>query len=424
MTDYDATVQIVRRLTEAGHKAYLAGGCVRDRLLGVEPKDYDVATDAEPDVVRRCFRSSRFVGESFGVVLVPIRHNRQQHLIEVATFRTEWGYTDGRRPTHVTFSDAEHDATRRDFTINGLFEDPLAASDDERIIDYVEGLPDLERGVIRAIGDADTRFGEDYLRLLRAVRFAARFGFEIESATARAIERYAKRLGKISRPRIGQEVMAMLTPGPDAHPLQAAGLIQDSHLDGPVLTESHATPPLATLGALSNDAAYPTALAAWLTVRLYSSAGSGADVLDAAAAEDAAGRWRRALCLSNGHHDQLRQVLRAAVNARSWPTLPLARRKRLLAHPIWPQAAALLQASAAAGRDVEVTEQVLNESRSLLEQDVAPEPLVNGDDLIEIGLRPGPRLGRLLDAVYDAQLEGCVRDRAEALDWVRRETLS
>lgn len=414
MTEYDAAVRIVRRLTEAGHKAYLAGGCVRDRLLGREPKDFDVATDAMPEVVRRCFSASRFVGESFGVVLVPVRDDHHRHLIEVATFRVESGSSDGRHPDHVAYSDAEHDAARRDFTINGLFEDPLEAGGRERIIDHVGGLADLEQGVIRAIGNADTRFNEDYLRLLRAVRFAARFKFAIEPSTARAIERYADRLGQISRPRIGQEVMAMLTPGPDANPNGAAQLIQDSHLDGPVLTESHATATLATLRTLSADATYPTVLAAWLIDR---HSGGNSQAIDATTQ-----RWREALCLSNEHHDQLKEVLRAAEVARSWPAITMAQRKRLLARPIWPQAAALIRASAAVGRDAAIIEQVVREARVLIEQGVATEPLINGDDLIAMGFRPGPKLGELLDAVYDEQLEGRVRHRAEAMDWVRQST--
>ena len=420
MNDYDGAVQIVRRLTDAGHTAYLAGGCVRDRLLRLPPKDFDVATDAKPDVVRAMFRGSRFVGEAFGVVLVPARQDRQRRLIEVATFRTEHGYADGRRPQHVTFSDAEHDAARRDFTINGLFEDPLGEGDHGRIIDYVGGVADLDRGVIRAIGDADQRFSEDYLRLLRAVRFAARFDFAIEAATSQAIERYADRLGQISRPRIGQEVMAMLTPGPDARPAPAAALIQQMHLDGPVLTESHALPPLPSIAALPADATYPTVLAAWLSDR-HVDAGGGA-VLDLRRAKDATRCWRNALCLSNEQHEHLWHALRLVAEAREWPTMRIARRKRLLAHPIWPQAATLLTAEAAAGRDAVVSKQVLGESPHLFEQGVAPEPLINGEDLIAMGLRPGPKFGRLLDGVYDAQLEGRVRHRAEALNWVRRET--
>ena len=169
-TPLEAATHIARTLQEAGHVAYFAGGCVRDMLLGLTPKDYDVATDAPPDRVAAIFPRTQFVGEAFGVTLV--RHHGQA--IEVATFRKEWGYTDGRRPTQIQFTSAQEHALRRDFTINGLFHNPFAHSPDQSIIDYVGGVADLNAGVLRAIGNADDRFAEDYLRMLRAVRFAAR----------------------------------------------------------------------------------------------------------------------------------------------------------------------------------------------------------------------------------------------------------
>ena len=167
-----AAVEVVRVLTQTGYVAYFAGGCVRDRLLGLEPADYDVATDARPEAVGRLFRRSQHVGESFGVMLVSI----MGHSLQVATFRTEGVYSDGRHPDTVAFSDAIHDAQRRDFTVNGLFEDPLRG----QIIDFVGGQADLKAGLVRAIGDPGARLREDRLRMLRAVRFAARFEFKIE----------------------------------------------------------------------------------------------------------------------------------------------------------------------------------------------------------------------------------------------------
>src|SRR3954449_7011506 len=178
-SDREDAIAIVRRLREAGHVAYFAGGCVRDELLGIEPTDYDVATDAPPTRVRELFSNTQAVGAAFGVILV--RHRKS--VIEVATFRTDLAYRDGRRPEGVQFTTAEEDAKRRDFTINGLFLDPI----ENRVIDHVGGQEDLKKEIIRAIGDPNHRFEEDHLRLLRAIRFAARFQFEIEQETSAAL---------------------------------------------------------------------------------------------------------------------------------------------------------------------------------------------------------------------------------------------
>ncbi|HEV8291478.1 MAG TPA: CCA tRNA nucleotidyltransferase, partial [Tepidisphaeraceae bacterium] len=196
---------VLRRLRANGHEAYFAGGCVRDLLLGLEPKDWDVATDAPPNRVRELFTKTEAVGAAFGVILV--RHGRS--VVEVATFRSEGSYLDGRRPSEVRFTTAQEDAQRRDFTINGLFLDPL---DGDRVIDYVGGQEDLAARRLRAIGDPSARFAEDHLRLLRAVRFAARFGLEIAPATAMAIEQRAGLLKGISPERIAIELREMLCP--------------------------------------------------------------------------------------------------------------------------------------------------------------------------------------------------------------------
>ena len=198
----DAAMAVVRRLRDHGHTAYLAGGCVRDMLLGREASDYDVATDATPDKICSLFSRTRKVGVQFGVVLV----RQGRHWIETATFRTDVNYEDGRRPERVEFTTAEEDARRRDFTVNGLFYDPL----EDRVIDYVAGRRDLEDGVIRAIGEPAARFAEDHLRLLRAVRFATRLGFQIEPETARAIRSHAAKIERISPERIREELEKML----------------------------------------------------------------------------------------------------------------------------------------------------------------------------------------------------------------------
>ncbi len=439
----DAAVQIVRVLRDAGHVAYLAGGCVRDTLLGLQPKDYDVATSARPEQVRRLFRQSRYVGEAFGVVLVRIAG----HAIEVATFRTEWGYQDGRRPSHVEFSDAQHDALRRDFTVNGLFEDPLAPAPEQRIIDFVGGRADLQARLIRAIGNPQERFGEDYLRMLRAARFAARLGFAIEPQTAAAIRALACNLGKISRERIGQEVMWTLT-GP--RPALGARLIQELLLDAPVFNEDHLEVPLLTLDRLSQAdspaqpaseaVTFSTFLAAWLLDRHFFPRDlPDRPMADPAAAADPqqrcaqaaarfitddlppiVARWRSALVLSNDHESALEKTLSIWGANLGWAGLTLAKRKRLLAHSLWHQAELLLQAAAHHPAITALIPALHAEAQALAAEGVNPAPYLSGDDLIALGLIPGPSFRRLLDEVYDAQLEGRITSRDQALEWVRR----
>jgi hypothetical protein len=386
-----AAVEVVRTLAEAGHEAYFAGGCVRDQIMGDEPTDYDVATSARPEEVAGIFRKAQRVGESFGVMLV--RHHG--HSIQVATFRTEGVYSDGRHPDSVSFSDAEHDAQRRDFTINGLFEDPL---DNNRIIDHVGGRADLKARVIRAIGEPQARLREDALRMLRAVRFAARFEFEIEADTAEAIRACAGDLRGVSRERIGQEVKWMLS-----HPNRglAAWQLQYLGLDGAVLQEPGVTVAPRRLGRLPADATYPAALAAWLLDR---------DVETPDLVDHARG-WAEAMLLSNADRDALYRVLEIhRTLTGSWPQLGVAGQKRLATRPEFDQALMILQTSDAQAF-VDVRRHVL----ALAETDLAPPPLIDGEDLIELGLTPGPIFKRVLDAVYDAQLEGGLGDKAEAL---------
>jgi len=469
-----AAVGIVRRLRGAGHVAYLAGGCVRDALLGLEPKDFDVATDARPQAVRGLFRRSRYVGEAFGVVLVYEGGGKSRKAgnwesgksggsdppggtlpggpaaasqpaafsgVEVATFRTEWGYEDGRRPGGVEFTDAEHDARRRDFTVNGLFADPLDENLDpvpagrDRVIDFVGGVKDLEARVLRAIGNPGERFGEDYLRMLRAARFAARLGFDIDPGTAEAIRASAANLKKISRERIGQEVMLMLT-GND--PLRAAALMQELKIDGAALGEGHVDAQLRALGGLvgafENEAKQPhgrmqsihpralggvpygLALSGWMLDR----AGASGSVGDAAGfvEHEAKARlrgWRKALCLSNGDRDAMRHILGLLPRMWGWADLGVAKRKRLLAEPGWALAWALVRVLGPG----DFVERVSADASPLLAEGAAPQRLVTGDDLICMGVPAGPRIGELLEWVYDEQLEGRVRDKGEGLERVR-----
>jgi len=405
-----SAIEIIARLAEAGHTAYLAGGCVRDAVLGLEAKDYDIATDAHPDRVAELFRKTQHVGEAFGVVLVIRKGTRT----EVATFRREWGYADGRRPDRVEFTDAESDARRRDFTVNGLFADPLETGRDVTdrdaehrrvapigtVIDFVGGLADLEAGVIRAIGDPDQRFGEDYLRMLRAVRFAARFDFEVEPATLAAMKAHAPKLDRIARERVGGEVEAMLT-GP--HPANAAALLHDTGLDAAVFGVPCEQQSTAHLAALDDAADYPTRLRAWMGWRRPQ--------ID----EDAV---RDRLCLSNEVMAAFRTHGRLGAQALRWSNLTVAEKKRTIADPLWPQALLLWRASDA---DPDAVAEIEADADALAADGVgiSPEPLITGNNLIAMGLQPGPDFKRLLNAVYDAQLEGKVKSTKSATAWVR-----
>jgi poly(A) polymerase len=411
-----AAETIVRMLHERGHVAYFAGGCVRDQIMGLEPTDYDVATDAPPEQVRRLFRRARLVGQAFGVVRACV----DGVWIEVATFRTEWGYADHRRPDHVAYSDAQHDARRRDFTINGLFFDPLTG----RVIDFVGGQDDILGRVVRAIGEPAHRFGEDYLRMLRAVRFAARLGFSIEPATARAIRQFAPHLTQISRERIGMEVQMMLE-----HPTraEALSLMQQLELDAPVLDEPHSMRPPAASRALPRDD-YSAALATWAIDRHIELEGPAPrsrliDALTGIKSVALCRRWRAALMLSNEHRDAMRELLANLPHVLRWPELSTAQRKRLMARADWPALRAMLDAIVPLLDPQSLDRQALDrEAAALQAQGVAPRPLVTGDDLIAAGLEPGPLFQTVLQKVYDAQLEGAVRTSDEAMKLARSLT--
>jgi poly(A) polymerase len=379
---------VAQRLASADFTAYFAGGCVRDELMGHLPADYDVATNATPDEIRAVFPGARGVGEHFGVMLV----RQGGRTIEVATFRGEGAYADGRRPGHVVFSDERTDALRRDFTINGLFMKPTTGE----VIDHVGGRADLASRTLRAIGDADARLEEDRLRLLRAVRFAARFGFEMEPATREAVRRHAPELRGVSRERVGHEVRRML-----AHPSRAVAiaLIETLGLAPATLLEEGACE-IARVRSLPGDASVHAALAAWMLDRASSLRWP-----------ERLARWTGALILSNAEVDAVAAALRArdALHER-WEGLGVAGRKRLAAGPGFVDALALLEAEGDA-RARTIRAAVADLARTGL----APTPLLDGHALQGLGMKPGPDFRRILDAVYDAQLEGRVGDQQEAL---------
>jgi tRNA nucleotidyltransferase/poly(A) polymerase len=418
-------LSVVHRLREAGHEALWAGGCVRDQLLGEQPLDYDVATSATPDDVRRLFgrRQTVSVGAAFGVILVV--GPRQAGQVEVATFRRDAPYSDGRHPDSVTFSSAEEDAKRRDFTINGLFYDPVA----EEVIDYVGGRADLQRGLVRAIGDPYERIREDKLRMLRAVRFAAKFNFDLDAHTLQAVADNAAEITLVSVERIADEMRKTLVL---PHRVRAVRLLLITGLLsrvlpeivslGPVtsvlennrITESADLSPawqrvLAVLEELA-EPVFPQVLAAML--REVDTVPNGARPL----VHTVCRRWRLTV-------DEIKQTTFLVENE--------SRVRRATEEP-WPQLQRLLvtdgidlllDLAEAIGRVVDGNTRGITYCREKLQlpaEELNPPALITGDDLIALGLPPGKAFKLLLDAVRDAQLLGELRDKPQALDMAKR----
>ncbi len=395
-----AATEIIGLLRGAGHTALLAGGCVRDRLLGLAPKDYDVATDATPGRILELFPRARRVGMAFGVILVR-RHGSD---VEVATFRADGPYSDGRHPDEIRFGSAVEDARRRDFTINGLFLDPA----DGKVIDHVGGADDLQAKVIRTIGDAAVRFAEDHLRLIRAVRFSARLGFEIEGHTWAAMSAVAQNLRTISPERVWQELERMLT-----HPSRARAwqLLVRSGLRAHLCPEWPADDVddelvrnrLADLPDRETDSAL--ALSSTLATR-------SPEVVRAVC---------RGLRLSNDLSQSIAWLVQSLRTIRNPDALELADLKQLMARREWTALPALFLADLRAKGDPETAYQALvDRSSAIHSEEVSPPPLLNGDDLLQIGFPAGPQLGRVLEAVYRAQRNETIRTTEEALLEARR----
>lgn len=386
--------KVVEVLQELGHEAVYAGGCVRDRLLGRRASDVDIATSARPNAVRRAFRRTNMTGEQFAVVRVRLMGEE----VEVATFRGDEEYHDGRRPSGIRYADAVEDAARRDFTINGLFYDPIA----DEVQDFVGGQQDLRLGLVRAIGDPEDRFAEDRLRILRAPRFAAALGFRLEPATAEAARRHAPEVTCVSQERIHIELAKILESPARARGVRLCGdlglleVVLPAAADG---VEAAA----AALAALPRDASLPLAWAALLH-------GAGPAAADAALA---------GLRSSNKVRERAVALLEGLETVRDLPERPVADQKRSL-RPDWTRAElpVLVRAVALAGDgDLEPLRYLLSRQAAYAAEDgpaaPAAAPLVRGADLKQAGLPPGERFGRILRAVEDAQLEGRVAD-AEA----------
>jgi len=435
MTHKEAAARAVAAsLRAAGFTAYLAGGCVRDRLLGREPKDYDVATDATTAAVQGLFPRTIPVGVQFGVVLVVHRGEP----IEVVTFRADAPYADGRHPTSVRFSTPLEDAQRRDFTVNGMFLDPAT----DTVIDYVGGQADLAARVIRAIGDPFARFGEDRLRMLRAVRFAAHLDFGIDPDTFAAMQELAGSVTDMAWERIGDEVVRTLTEGPRGAArrgfelLDASGLLRailpevaamqgvaqspDFHPEGDVwehtlrlLAQLDGHSETVALAALLHDVAKPrTAGHKGSRITFYGHCEQGADM-----AADICQRLRR----SRETWERVDYLVRHHLRLTSAPEMRLSTLKRFLAEEGIEDLLELarLDALASNGDLTHYDFCVRRRAELAALAQLRPPPLVRGRDLLELGVLPGPRVGQLLTAVADAQLEGTLTTREEALHWVR-----
>lgn len=420
-------VDIVRELRSHGNQGYLVGGCVRDRLLGIAPKDYDVSTDARPEQVLALFPGAQTVGAHFGVVLVT-RGDAAQ--VEVATFRTEGAYSDGRRPDTVRFeTDPALDAQRRDFTINGLMEDPLSGE----VLDYVGGRRDLECGIIRAIGDPDARFEEDHLRMLRAVRFAARLNFSIEPGTLTAIQRSAYSISKISAERVREELLRILTQGqarrgvelldecgllvevlPEVKAFQGVPQPPEFHPEGDVwqhvllmLQELHQPSPTLALGVLLHDVGKPPTLRFADRIRFDGHAEIGAEM---------ARRRLSQLRFSAEDTELVTSLVANHMKFKDVQQMRLSTLKRFLRLPHFDEHLELHRLDCLASNGYTDSYEFVRQKLSEFDTaELRPPRLLSGRDLIQAGYAPGPDFGPALNAVETAQLEGEIDTPAEAL---------
>jgi poly(A) polymerase len=434
MTPRDFAISVVRRLHEAGFQALWAGGCVRDELLGLIPKDYDIATDARPDDVKKLFHRHVAVGESFGVVKVLGPRQTGEPILEaeVATFRTDVGYSDGRRPDEVVFSSPREDALRRDFTVNGMFFDPLKT----QLIDYVGGQDDLRQRVLRAIGDPEVRLEEDKLRMLRAVRMATRFDLAIDPATAAAVTRMANQIVVVSAERIAAELRQLLV-----HARRARGmnLMLELGLVAPILPEllpmkglpqglpreptgdlwDHV---MSVLDLLGPAPSFPLALATLMhDVGKPRTVGRTPERYTFYFHEHVGARMARELCLrlklSGAERERVVWLVEKHQYLADAKNMRIGKLKVMLNHPGIHELLDLHRADAlASGRNIEQVEHCESLLRAWTPTDLNPPPLVTGHDLAQhLEMKPGPLFKELLDAVRDAQLEGTINTKDEAL---------
>jgi poly(A) polymerase len=441
-----AAVEIVRTLRERGHKAYFVGGCVRDLLLRREPADYDVSTDATPDEVMRIFPRTYEVGAQFGVVLVPVDGELPEgaavehaRAIEVATFRSDGLYTDGRHPDKVTYTrEAREDVQRRDFTINGLLLDPL---NHDEVLDFVGGRADLERGIVRTIGRPERRFSEDKLRMLRAVRFAARFGYEIDGETVEAIRVLAPGIEQVSRERVRDELTKMLTEGharrafelldstgllhevlPEIEKMKGVAQPPQFHPEGDVwvhtlmLLEQLPQPTTRTLawGALLHDVGKPPTFKVGPDRIRF----DGHVEVGVAMAEDICRRLR----MSNEDTEQIVALVANHMRFADLQKMKESTFKRFVRLDQFNEHLEMHRIDCLASHGhLDLYDYTREKVASMPPEAVRPKPLITGRDLIEAGYKPGPKFTDILAAVEDGQLEGWLRDSEEAMQFVKKK---
>ncbi|HEY2627318.1 MAG TPA: CCA tRNA nucleotidyltransferase [Candidatus Udaeobacter sp.] len=425
---------VAARLRERGHLAYFAGGCVRDIVRGETPKDFDIATNANPEGVQKLFPHTYAVGAHFGVILV-VENGFQ---FEVATFRADDLYVDGRRPSAVHFSSPEEDARRRDFTINGMFYDPVA----EKVIDFVGGCADIQAKLVRAIGDPGQRFAEDRLRMLRAVRFATVLDYKIDHETWDALLANVVSINEISAERIREELVRMFlssnrTRGWDL--LDSSGLMrailpeidamkgcaqpEQFHPEGDVFEHTRlmlqflpekVSVPL-VFAVLLHDVAKPRTATVDNTGRIRF---NEHDRIGAEMTEEIMRRLR----FSGAEIDATVEMVRQHMVFKDVPKMRIAKLKRFMARPTFDDELELHRVDCQGShRMLDNYEFLLRKREEFANEPIIPPPLVRGDDLIALGLKPSPKFGEILEAVETRQLEGTLRTREEALEWVKHE---
>ncbi len=428
----DKATEVVRRLADAGHQAYFVGGCVRDLLLRRLPADYDVATDATPDQVLQFFPKAVTVGAQFGVVRVLLEEDE----VEVATFRSDHGTLDGRHPAEVRYARTpEEDVRRRDFTINGLLYDPLK----DTYLDFVNGRKDLDAGVIRTIGAPRERFAEDKLRLLRALRFAARFGYRIEEKTFEAIRALHSQIPQVSRERIRDELLKMLTEGaarrafelldqtellevllPEVAKMKGVEQPPQFHPEGDVwvhtllLLEKLERPTVTlALGALLHDVGKPPTFQITDRIRF-----NGHVEVGAVMAEEICGRLR----LSNADSERVVELVRHHLRFKDAPQMRRSTLKRFISLDGFDEHLELHRLDCLASHgELDNYRFVKEVWETLPEEEVRPPRLLTGHDLKAMGYEPGPRMGKILAAVEEAQLEGELRTPEQARAYVEKQ---
>src|SRR5438067_12185255 len=429
--------EVAQRLRASGHIAYFAGGCVRDMVRGLAAKDFDIATDATPDIVQKIFSHTYAVGAHFGVVVVV----ENGFNFEVATFRSDGAYLDHRHPVDVRFSSPEEDAKRRDFTINGMFFDPAK----NEVIDFVGGKADLKAKIVRAIGNPEERFNEDRLRMLRAVRFATVLDYKIDNGTWDSLVLNANSINEISAERIREELLKiflsphrvrgwdlldqsglMRTVLPELEAMKGCLQPEQFHPEGDVfqhtrlmleLLPEEVSAPL-MFAVLLHDVAKPVTAHVDETGRIRF---NEHDRIGAAMTESIMERLR----FSRAEIDAAVEMVRQHMVFKDVPRMRVAKLKRFMARPTFEEELELHRVDCASSHQMMDNYEFLQRKQEeFANEPIIPPPLVRGDDLIALGMKPGPAFGEILEAVETRQLEGALKDRQQALEWVKREYAS